>query len=143
MGKEFEPGLISSDIRFACVKHTGMIQSNNGGWVSAQNYCNLSRQLDRAVQQTVELGAERDTLRAEVERLTGECNERVAEKMEWLSERNQLNKEVARLNAMVTYDCQEPGVCPEVQDLTDALQLMTEQRDGAAALLKAAEAVRP
>ena len=43
------PGLISAVIRYDCIRNVGMVQDNNGDWVSVQNYCNLSRQLDSAV----------------------------------------------------------------------------------------------
>jgi len=46
-------------------------------------------------------------------------------------------REVERLAAMVIYDCREAGVCPDLADAIDALGLMTEQRDGADALIKA------
>lgn len=54
---EYASGLISSDIRFECVKGVGMIQNGNGGWVSTDNYVNLSRQLDAAVEHSTQLTA--------------------------------------------------------------------------------------
>jgi len=48
-------GLVASVIRFDCIRDTGMAQSNNGDWVSVQNYCNLSRQLDSAVAENIQL----------------------------------------------------------------------------------------
>lgn len=49
------PGLISAVIRFDCIRNVGMVQDNNGDWVSVQNYCNLSIQLDNAVAEVTRL----------------------------------------------------------------------------------------
>lgn len=50
-----EAGLVDSCSRYDCIRDVGMVQNNNGDWIAVHNYKNLSRQLDNAVDEIVEL----------------------------------------------------------------------------------------
>lgn len=77
MREKYAGGLISGSIRFMNVPKVGMIQNNEGEWVSADNYVNLSRQLDSAVHRTLNLQMEIDSLTAENAKLR-EALEKIA-----------------------------------------------------------------